>query len=69
MVLPGDAPPPPNGFPGEVFPNAAPPKVAPPPKLAGAPNPLLGLLLNPPNDPKPVPPLLGGVPKLWNVLK
>lgn len=64
MVLPGEAPPPTNGFPGEVLPNADPPKVAPPPKLAGPPNPPPGLLLNPPNDPDPTPPPLGGLPKL-----
>lgn len=53
---------PPNTFPGEVLPKAVPPKAAAPPKLAGAPKPLEGLLLKPPNEPKPLP--LVGEPNL-----
>lgn len=47
--------PPPNTFPGDVLPNGALlPNVALPPKAGGAPNPLLGLLLNPPKVPNPL---------------
>lgn len=52
---------PPNILFGEEPPKAEPPKTVPPPKEAGAPNPLLGLLLKPPNEPNP--PLVGE-PKL-----
>ena len=43
----------PNIFPGEVFPNAGAPKPPPPPNVAGAPKPVLGLLLKPPKPGAP----------------